>query len=176
MITSVNAQGTKLWVGPPPATPWMTCGEAITALRGMPLINCPQSIGEVSETRQVQEYKCLSSNESAKALGAVSRSSFDVGVLLNPEDRAGQQLLRQAFRDNTNVVMGIEIDGAMLYFEAGVSGMGTTIEQDAAIITKFSIEVSSDIMECSTSNLVSYPVVNNGVSLVNNGVPVVNTH
>jgi len=175
-INVINSQGTKLFLVSPPATPWATCGDAITALKAGKVIACPQSLGEVAETRQVTEYKCLSSNETAKALGAISRSSFEVMVLLDVDDRAGQQMLRDNFRNNTPLIMGIEYDGVMLYFNIGVSGVGTSIEQDAAISTKFSIEISSDIHECSTKNLASHPVVNNSIQVVNNGNVVVNTH
>jgi hypothetical protein len=175
-INVLNSQGTKIYLVKPPTTPWATCGEAITALKAGGTITCPQSLGEVAETRAVTEYKCLSSNESTKALGAISRSSFDIAVLLDPADKGGQLMLRDNFRNNTPLVMGIEYGGAMLYFNIGVSGVGTSIEQDAAITTKFSIEISSDIHECSTANLTSHPVVNNGIIVVNNGIPVVHTH
>jgi len=175
-IKVINSQGTKIFLVAPPATPWATCGDAISALKAGKVITCPQSLGEITETRQVTEYKCLSSNETAKALGAVSRSSFEIAVLLDVEDRAGQMLLRSNFRDNIPLIMGIEYDGVMLYFNIGVSGVGTSIEQDSAITTKFSIEISSDIHECSTKNLASHPVVNNSIQVVNNGTIVVNTH
>ena len=85
-------------------------------------------------------------------------------------------MLRSAFRDNTPAIMGIEYGDVFLYFNIGVSATGTSIEQDAAITTKFSIEISSDIHECSTKNLIAHPVVNNGIIVTNNGLPVVNTH
>jgi len=175
-IKVINSQGIKLYLVAPPATPWSTCGGAIAALKAGKTVMCPQSLGEIAEARAVTEYKCLSSNESAKSLGAVGRASFEVAVLLDPEDKAGQLALRSAFRDNTPLIMGIEYGGAFLYFNIDVSSMGTTIEQDAAITTKFSIEISSDIHECSTANLTSHPVVNNSISVVNNGIPVVHTH
>jgi hypothetical protein len=174
-IDVTNSQGVKLYLATPPSTPWATCGEAITGLKAGNTITCPQSVGELGESREVNEYKCLSSDESAKSLGAVGRASFDVDVLLDPEDRSGQMALRSNFRDNKPLVMGIEYEGTFIYFNIGVSGMGTAIEQDAAISTKFTIEISGDIMECSTANLISYPIVNNGIIIVHNGIPVVNT-
>jgi hypothetical protein len=175
-ISVTNSQGVKLYLATPPTTPWTTCGEAVTALKAGNTIACPQTIGEIAESRVVSEYKCLSSNESAKSLGAVGRASFEVNVLLDPEDRSGQMALRANFRNNTPLIMGIEYGSTFIYFNIGVSGMGTTIEQDAAISTKFTIEISSDIMECSTGNLTAHPVVNNGIDIVHNGIPVVNTH
>lgn len=175
-IKVINSQGTQLYLVAPPTTPWVTCGDAIAALKAGKTIDCPQSLGEVAETRAVSEYKCLSSNESSKSLGAVSRAAFDVEVILNPDDRAGQMMLRDNFKNNTPLVMGIAYEGAMLYFNIAVSGVGTSIAQDTAITTKFTIEIASDIHECSTANLTSYPVVNNSIVVTNNGAPVVNTH
>jgi len=176
-IKTINSQGTKLYLVDQPSTPWANCGAAVAALRAGSKIVCPQSLGEINESRAVTEYKCLSSNESSKALGAVSRSSFDVQVILDPEDRLGQFKLQGAFRDNTPLIMGIEYEGVMLYFNIGVSSIGTSIEQDSAIITKFTIEISSDIKECKTSaaHAQSDAVVNNGIIIVNGGIPIVDS-
>jgi len=168
----LNSQGVKIYLATPPQAPWVTCSAAKAALRAGKVIDCPQTIGEIVEQRQVQEYKCLSSNESAKSLGAVSRSSFDIEVLLNPDDTAGQLMLRDSFMNNTPLIMGIEYGTTMIYFNIGVSAVGTTIAQDAAITTKFSIEISSDIKQCLNQSTV--PVVNNSIAVTNNGIPVIN--
>ena len=175
-IKVVNAQGTKIFVAPVPVPPWADCAIAVTALKSSPTITCPQSIGALEETRQIQEYKCVSSNDSAKATGAVGRASFDVEVLFDPADQAGQLALQKAFRDNTQVVMGIEFGDTMIYFNAAVSARGTTIVQDSAVTTVFTLEISSDIKECSTGALITYAVINNGIIVSNNGTIVVNTH
>ncbi len=172
----INSQGTKIYVGQIPTTEWASCGEAMTALKGSSIVECPQSIGDLGETRGSTEYKCLSSNETAKSLGAVSRQPFDVEVLMNPSDMTGQRDLRKAFRNNTPIRIGIEYGETMLYFNAKVSGVASSIAQDAAIAATFTIEIAGDIHECSTTNLVTQPVVNNGIIIVNNGIPVVNTH
>jgi hypothetical protein len=89
-IPVLNSQGTQIYVVSPAAT-YADCTAAIAAIQGGKLIGCPQSLGELSETREVTEYKCLSSNESAKALGSISRGSFEIGLLLDPTDTAGQK-------------------------------------------------------------------------------------
>ena len=175
-MTVINSQGTTLYVSDIPTTPWATCGEAIAALKTSPKVRCPQSLGDIAETRATSEYKCLSSNESTKALGAISRSNFELQVLLDPEDMTGQRLLREHFKNNTEFVLGIEFGKMMIYYTATVSGVSTGIAMDSAITTNFTIEISSDIKTCSTSNLVSHPVINNGIIVTNNGIPVVNTH
>ena len=156
-INVLNSQGTKVYVVDVPASPWADCTAAVTAIQGGKLVGCPQSLGEIAETRTVTEYKCLSSNDSAKALGAISRGSLEIGLLLDPDDTAGQAALKKAFKDNTEVIVGIELpdkaptsgkSGTIYWFKAGVSGVGTTIEQDAAISYKVTLEISSDITEC----------------------------
>jgi hypothetical protein len=157
-ITVLNSQGTKIYVAAS-TTDISDCAKAKTALGTAKLVGCPQSLGEISETRTVTEYKCLSSNDSAKALGAISRGSLEIGLLLDPDDTAGQKELKDAFKANTEVYIIIELPngtgtagtakhGTLYIFKAGVSGVGTSIEQDAAISYKVTLEISSDITEC----------------------------
>jgi len=119
-IKVLSSQGVKLYVMPTPAIAWATCIQAITELKAGSLINCPQSVGDLSEQRNSTEYKCLSSDETVKSLGAISRSSFDVGVLFDPDDKAGLQLLQQSFRNNKPLTMGISYGDNMLYFSINV--------------------------------------------------------
>ena len=166
-ITVLNSQGTKVYIAPA-ATDISDCTKVKTALGTAKLVGCPQSLGEIAETRSVTEYKCLSSNESAKALGAISRGSLEIGLLLDIDDATntsagGQAALKDAFKNNKEVVVFIELPngtpagpsgtpagkhGTLYMFKAGVSGVGTTIEQDAAISYKVTLEISSDIKEC----------------------------
>ena len=161
-IKVLNSQGTKIYIADG-TTPIADCAAVKTALGTAKLVGCPQSLGEITETRAVTEYKCLSSNESAKALGAISRGSLEIGLLLDPEDAEGQKALRDAFKANKEVYVLIELPngvaagasgtppakhGTVYMFKAGVSAVGTTIEQDAAISYKVTLEISSDITEC----------------------------
>ena len=152
-INILDSQGTKVYVVSPVAT-FADCTAAVTAIHAGKLVGCPQTLGELSETREVTEYKCLSSNESAKALGAISRGSFEIGLLLDPTDTEGQTTLKAAFAANTEVIIGIELsdtkgaNGTILYFTASVSGVSTGIEQDAAVTYTVTLEISSEIVEC----------------------------
>ena len=152
-INILDSQGTKVFVVSP-AVEYASCTLAVAGVQGGDLVGCPQTLGELSETREVTEYKCLSSNESAKALGAISRGSFEIGLLLDPADAAGQAALKKAFADNEEVMIGIELpddggaNGTLLYFTAGVSGVSTGIEQDAAITYTVTLEIASEIVEC----------------------------
>ena len=155
-IPVLNAQGTTVYVADVPTTPWADCTEAVTAIQAGKIVGCPQSLGDLSETRTVTEYKCLSNNESAKALGSISRGSLEIGLLLDPDDTAGQEALKSAFKSNTNVIIGIELpdkpdagtNGTLYWFEAGVSAVSTGIAMDEAITYTVTVEISSDITEC----------------------------
>ena len=155
-INILNSQGTQVYVVTP-AVDYADCTAAVTGIKAGSLVGCPQSLGELSETRDVTEYKCLSSNESAKALGSISRGSFEIGLLLDPTDITGQKALKDAFAANTEVTVGIELpdaitpatgNGTLFYFTAGVSGVSTGIEADAAITYTVTLEISSAINEC----------------------------
>lgn len=153
-INIVNSQGTMVYVADVPAVAWTDCTEAIAGIKAGELVGCPQSIGEIGETREVTEYKCISTNDSSKALGSISRGSMELGLLLDPTDAAGQAALKTAFQTNTNVIIGIELpdmlttSGTVYWFEAGVSGVSTGIEQDAAITYTVTVEISSEVTEC----------------------------
>jgi hypothetical protein len=175
-ITVTSSQGVQLYVLPVPATDWTTCREAVKAIRKGNLIGCPQSIGDISESRAMTEYKCMSSDDSAKALGAISRSTIEIGMLLDPSDMFGQRELRKAFLDGQPRIVGIEYGHTMQYFTAMVSQVSTGIAMDAAITYTATVEISSSIKECDTTSVSNDPVqvVNHGIIVVDNGVPVVN--
>ena len=159
-INVLDSQGTKVYITDG-TTDMSDCAKVKTALTSAKVVGCPQSLGEIAETRSVTEYKCLSSNESAKALGAISRGSLEIGLLLDLDDATntnagGQAALKAAFKDNKEVYVIIELPnatdpakhGTLYVFKAGISGVGTSIEQDAAISYKVTLEISSNIQEC----------------------------
>ena len=161
-IKVLNSQGTKVFVLPVPATSpiFASCDLAVTAIQGGKLVGCPQSLGDLAETRSSTEYKCLSSNESVKALGGISRGSLEIGLLLDPTDIAGQKELKDAFASNTPVLIGIELpndpttvankhgNGTIYWFVASVSGVSTGIAMDSAVSYTVTLEISSSITEC----------------------------
>ena len=166
-IKILNSQGTKIYVLPE-ATDTSDCAAVKTALTTGKLVGCPQSLGDISETRTATEYKCLSSNESVKALGAISRGSMEIGLLLDPDDKTninagGQDALREAFANNTPVKIMIELPngvapttvggvdgkhGTIYVFTASVSAVSTGIAMDAAISYTVTLEISSSVTEC----------------------------
>ncbi len=159
-IPVLNSQGTQIWIADEPGTPWADCTEAIAGIKGGDLIGCPQSIGNLEETRTVTEYKCMSSNETAKAVGSISRGNIEIGMLFDPEDAAGQAALQAAWLANDNFIVGVELpdadvsvgptdaSGTMFWFVGIISGVSTGIVQDEAVTYTCTIELASEIVEC----------------------------
>ena len=147
-ISILNSQGTQVWV--------LVDTSGVTtaaALQAGALVGCPQSLGALEETRAVTEYKCLSSDESAKAVGAISRGNLVIGLLLDVDDAAGQAALKDAFASGSTAIVGIELpnslgaNGTVYYFDALVSAVSTGIEMDAAITYEATVEIASAITE-----------------------------
>jgi len=162
-IKLINSQGVQVVVIPD-GTDISDCDKLATAYTSGKNVGCLQSLGDLAETRSSTEYKCLSSNESVKALGGISRGSLEIGLLLNPDDVLGQKELKDAFTNNTPVIIAVELPnkpastaggtvttpghGTLYYFNAVVSGVTTTIAMDAAITYTATLDISSAIKEC----------------------------
>ena len=151
-ISVLNSQGTKVYVIEDDSGT-----KTATEIQAGALVGCPQSLGNLDETRAVTEYKCLSSNESAKAVGSISRGNLEIGLLLDIADAAGQAALKSAFASGSTCVVGIELpdtggtSGTIFYFDALVSAVSTGIEQDAAITYTATVEISSEITELAAT-------------------------
>ena len=162
-IKVINSQGTQLVILPD-GTDISDCDKLDTAYKAGKRVGCLQSLGSLQETRTSTEYKCLSSNESVKALGAISRGSLEIGLLLDPDDVLGQKALKEAFANNTKLIAVVELPnkpassgsgtptkvghGTLYYFTTAVSGVSTEIAMDSAIGYTVTLEISSAIKEC----------------------------
>ena len=154
-IDFLNAQGTVMYILDETTMGTITGTPAtdIPIIQGGDEVGCPQSIGALEETRGVTEYKCISSNDSVKSLGSISRGNTVIGLLFNPDDITGQDALQTAFELNTPVGVGIEfpnsagVSGTILYFEGAISAVSTGIEQDSAVTYDVTIEIASAITE-----------------------------
>ncbi len=158
-IRLINSQGTLLRICPPPKDPPngpTTPEEWVDYIYDYSkLVVCPQSMGELPETRNTTEYGCINSNESTKSLGSIQRGNFDVEMLLDPEDQDGQWMLRKAFIGNDPVLIAVEFNdapadttnGTIEYFHGMVSSQTIGIAQNEAVKTTITVEVSSDITE-----------------------------
>lgn len=160
-ISYLESQGTIVYILSEAVAATITGTPATDRpiILGGDVVGCPQSIGSIEETRNVTEYKCMSSNDTAKALGSISRGNIQLGLLFNPDDTAGQDALKTAFQTNAVIGVGIElpdrditvgstgVSGTIFYFEGGVSAVSVGIEQDAAITYTVTIEISSEVTE-----------------------------
>lgn len=162
-IGIVNSQGTIIYVLDEPAdlTAWEDCSVAIAAIKAGKQVLCPQSLGNLEQTRSVTEYKCLSSNDSAKITGAISRGSLDIGMLFDPTDAEGQEAVTAYFENNIQFIVGIEypdldttlgetgVSGTIRWFKSSVSREAEIVEMDAAILYEITAEVAGNINKCA---------------------------
>jgi len=129
--------------------------QGTTISIGGQYIGCIQSIGTITESRNITEYTCIDSNDNTKAMGAISRGNLSIQVLFDPGDTEGQQALRDAFYNNVSFETIIEFsdmpasgtNGTKWTFTGQVSQLETAIEKDAAVLQTFTLEVLSDIVE-----------------------------
>ena len=134
-IVSINSQNMTMYV----LDSLGATTPTVVAIQAGDVVGCPQSIGALEETRTVTEYRCMSSDESAKALGSIQRGNVEIGLLFNPDDNEGQDALRTAWAANSEVTVGIELDnslgvnGTIFVFNGGISGVSTGIVQDEAV-------------------------------------------
>ncbi len=150
-ISFINSQGMTLMVADTVLTT-----PIYTDFATADAVGCPQSLGSIEQTRAVTEYKCMSSNDSAKALGAIERGNMEVGLLFDPTDTAGQDALKTAFAANTDFLFGIELpdgttNGTTFAFIGSVSAVSIGIEQDAAVTYNVTIEIASDVTEIAST-------------------------
>ena len=131
-INATDVQGTKVYiVSPVPTTDFASCTEAITAIHAGLQAMCPQSLGELTRTREITELGCISSNETIKAAGKMSYGDFTMELLLDMNDTAGQQALFDAMENNTPIILALEgpfeapdTSGDIIWTKALMSGDG----------------------------------------------------
>ena len=150
-ISLINSQGTQVWIVSP------VCAHTALLIQAGDLVGCPQSIGNIDQSRAVTEYKCMSSNDSAKALGSIERGNVEIGLLFDPTDVAGQDALKTAWLANETVTVGIELpdtlgtNGTIFAFDGGISNVSIGIETDSAITYTVTIEIGSDVTEIAAA-------------------------
>ena len=137
-----NVQGTKVYILPVPATSYADCTAASTAIMAGDEALCPQSLGELTRTRAITEYSCISNNSSVKAAGKISYGDFSMELLYDQADTKGQQALLDAFENNTPIILALVADdadvtvgpkgaqGSLVWTEATVSGDGIAFPND----------------------------------------------
>ena len=103
-------------------------------------------------TRAVQEYTCISSDESTKSQGSVSLGNQEISTLFNAADAAGQQDLIKAWDEKTRRILIIELNDQItpttgnptyITYEVFPSGVAIPLQKDNAVMYNATIEISS---------------------------------
>lgn len=143
-----DVQGTKLYlVATNVAT--STPAEIATAISGGKQIGCLQSVGETTMSRSVQEYTCISSDESTKSSGSISLGNKVISTLFNSQDTAGQQDLIDMWNNNTRRKLitklndNAGISPTYIIHEGFISNVSISTEKDGAVLYDATLEISS---------------------------------
>lgn len=148
-LSVTNAQGTKVYVAAAAGTAVADATEIGTAIAAGDQIGCIQDLGSIGTTRSVQEYSCLSADETAKSTGSISLGNFTVGMLFNAADTAGQATLRSIYAANATRTFIIELNDnggtnpTYITFEAFVSGQELSAQKDNAVMLTSTVEIAS---------------------------------
>ena len=119
-----------------------TAAEVKAAVTGGKQILCLLDLGDIAlGSRSVQEYNCMSSDESFKSLGSISLANVSPSLLYSPADTAGQADLRDMWDNNTRRKMIIQLNDEItptgnptyIVFEAAISSPTMGIAKDNAV-------------------------------------------
>jgi hypothetical protein len=153
-INIINSQGLLLKV----ATA-VTGTPVVADFSAAKIVGCPQSLGTIEQSRAVTEYQCMSSDDSIKSLGSITRGNLSLSLLFDPSDTAGQADLKAAFAANTTFLFGVELpnadtsvgstgaSGTTFAFIGAISAVSIGIEKDAAVMYDLTIEIASAVTE-----------------------------
>ncbi len=149
-MTVINSQGTNVYVGSVPLTPYVSCDDAIVYLRNNGYkVLCPQILSEIKEFREINEYMCLASDQPIVSAGELNMSNVSLQMMFDPDDIDGQEQIKNSFRANTSLLFGVVIGKAtMLIFQGLIMSMKVKIEQSEAIRFDVEVFVTTTITEC----------------------------
>ena len=133
-IAAVDVQGVQVYILDVPATPFTDCAAAITAIEGGAEATCPQSLGELTRSREVTEIGCMSSNETTVSAGKMTYGDFTIDLLFDMADASGQAALTTALEDNTPIILGIQaVNDDIVWTNATVTGDGIGFPDNSKI-------------------------------------------
>ena len=146
-----DVQGTKVYLAAE-GTSVVDAAAIATAISSAKQIGCLQSIGDVTMSRAVQEYTCISSDESTKSQGSVTLGNQEISTLFNAADTAGQQDLIAMWDGQERRVLIIELNDEItpttgnptyITYEVFVSSVSMPIAKDSAVMYNATLELSS---------------------------------
>ncbi len=155
-MTVINSQGTNVYVGYVPLIPYVSCDGAIVHLQnhGYKVV-CPQILSEIKQFREINEYMCLASDQPVVHANEIDMANVSLQMLFDPDDIAGQEQIKKAFRTNISLLFGVVIDKkTILLFEGLIMSMKVKIEQNEAIKFDIDILTTTIVTECSI-NIIS---------------------
>lgn len=151
-IKVIESQGSKAYLVAA-GTDLSTVSKIVTALGTAKEIGDINTIGDVTSSRNVTEYKVLDKDEVAKSLGSLSLGNLPIELMYNGEDTAGQKDLRDAYNTNTRRELIIKLNDTPLTgtvknptyitMQIGSSSDGVAIAIDNAVIYKTVLEICS---------------------------------
>ena len=148
-IDITNSQGTKVYIAATANAAVADATEVATAIAAGNQIGCIQDLGGLSSSVSVQEYTCLSSNESAKSTGSRSQGNFTVGMLFSAADAAGQAELKTMYDGGQTRTFIIEFNDnggtnpTYETFEGFVSTEDIVAAKDNAVMVNMTVEIAS---------------------------------
>lgn len=146
-----DVQGTKVYLVAA-GTDVSDATKIATAISTAKQIGCLQSIGDISMTRAVQEYTCISSDNSSKSAGSVSLGNQEISTLFNAADTAGQQDMIKAWDEKTRRILIIELNDQItpttgnptyITYEVFPSGVTIPMAKDSAVMYNATMEICS---------------------------------
>jgi len=150
-IPVTDVQGTKVYLAAI-GTDVTDAAKIKTAITTAKQIGCLQSIGDISMTRAVQEYTCISSDNSTKSAGSVSLGNQEISTLFNAADTAGQQDMIKMWDEKTRRILIIEFNDQItpttgnptyITYEVFPSGVTIPMAKDSAVMYNATLEMCS---------------------------------
>lgn len=150
-LNPTNSQGTKVYVAATAnaLTSTATAADVATAIAAGKQIGCIQDLGDIGSTRNVQEYSCISNDESTKVLGSIKPGNVNISLLFNATDTEGQAALRTMFNNNEARTIIVEFNDdagtnpTYIYFEGGISDNKYVVQKDNAVMYDTTMEFLS---------------------------------
>ena len=150
-LSVTDVQGTKAYLVAT-GTDVSSAAAIATAITGGVQIGCIQALGDITQTRAVTEYTCISSDESSKSQGSISLGNQEISTLFNAADTAGQQDLIAMWDGKERRILIIELNDEItpttgnptyITYEVFVSSPTFTMQKDNAVLYNATLEISS---------------------------------
>ncbi|WP_418186733.1 hypothetical protein [Aliarcobacter lanthieri] len=150
-LNVTNVQGTKFYLVPT-NTDLEDAEKVAIAIATAKQLGCVQTFGQISQSKSVQEYKCMSSNASTKSIGSVSLGNQEISMLFDATSTGGQQELNSMWTNDERRTLIIELKDQVtpttgnptyIMYEIELSGLNISLEADAAVLFSVVAEMVS---------------------------------